>query len=160
MPYTKEQRRLLRTKQEKIQVRTGVPLVSDLSEGVPVLRSTDSGVYQYVRHNSTLYKVKLDRASDASGVEKSSLSANGYMTFSNGIIMQWGTETNSGTTAITVTFPIPFPNSIFTAVCSTNRTSSGNSGFNHCNFNDTDSPITTMQIVVDAADGHWLAIGN
>ena len=61
MPYTKEQRRLLRAKQEKIQVRSGVPLVSDLREGVPVLRSTDDGLYQYVRYNSVLFRVKLER---------------------------------------------------------------------------------------------------
>ena len=61
MPYTKEQRRLLRTKQEKIQVRSGAPLVGDLKEGVPVLRSTDDGLYQYVRYNSELFRIKLER---------------------------------------------------------------------------------------------------
>ena len=69
MAYTPEQRRLLQTKQIRVQVKKGTPLVSELLEGVPVIRSTDSGVYQYVRHNSSLYKVKLDRASDAE-VEK------------------------------------------------------------------------------------------
>ena len=57
MAYTPEQRRLLQTKQIRVQVKKGTPLVSELLEGVPVIRSTDSGVYQYVRHNSSLYKV-------------------------------------------------------------------------------------------------------
>jgi len=61
MAYTPEQRRLLQTKQRRIKVRDGAPAIGDLNEGVPSIRSTSGGLYQYIRHNNVLYRVKLDR---------------------------------------------------------------------------------------------------
>jgi len=58
---TRQERIALHKKQERLQVKSGVPAVSDLNEGVPVLRSTDEGVVEYVRHNGVLYKKVLDR---------------------------------------------------------------------------------------------------
>ena len=58
---TRQERVALHKKQERMQVNPGVPDVSDLSEGVPVLRSTEQGVVEYVRHNGVLYKNVLDR---------------------------------------------------------------------------------------------------
>ena len=57
----KEQRIEMHQAQRRIQVKSGVPSVSDLSEGVPVIRSTSDGLYQYVRYNGVLHKVKLER---------------------------------------------------------------------------------------------------
>jgi hypothetical protein len=53
---TREERILLHKKQDKISVGSGAPVVADLTEGIPVLRSTDEGLVQYVRHNGVLYK--------------------------------------------------------------------------------------------------------
>ena len=58
---TRQERIALHKKQERLQVKSGVPIVSDLNEGVPVLRSTSEGVVEYVRHNGVLYKKVLDR---------------------------------------------------------------------------------------------------
>ena len=61
MGMTRQERIGLHKKQERLQVKSGVPVVSDLKEGVPVLRTTDEGVVEYVRHNSVLYKNVLEK---------------------------------------------------------------------------------------------------
>ena len=58
---TRQERIALHKKQERLQVKSGVPRVADLSEGVPVLRSTTEGVVEYVRHNGVLYKNVLEK---------------------------------------------------------------------------------------------------
>lgn len=43
-------------KQNRTQIQKGIPSISDLSEGVPVLRSVDSlGIVEYIRYNGQLY---------------------------------------------------------------------------------------------------------
>ena len=61
MGLTRAERVALHKKQERLQIKPGKPEVADLTEGVPVLRSTSEGVVEYVRHNSVLYKKVLDR---------------------------------------------------------------------------------------------------
>jgi hypothetical protein len=58
---TRQERIALHKKQERLQVKSGIPTVSDLKEGVPVLRATSEGVVEYVRHNGVLYKNILER---------------------------------------------------------------------------------------------------
>ena len=58
---TRQERIALHKKQERLQVKSGVPIVSELKEGVPVLRSTTEGVVEYVRHNGVLYKSVLEK---------------------------------------------------------------------------------------------------
>ena len=62
MGMTRAERIALHKKQERLQVKSDVPNVSELKEGVPVLRSTAEGVVEYVRHKSVLYKKVLDKA--------------------------------------------------------------------------------------------------
>jgi len=61
MGMTRQERLAIHKKQERLQVKSGVPRVPDLKEGVPVLRATTEGVVEYVRHNGVLYKKVLDR---------------------------------------------------------------------------------------------------
>ena len=61
MGMTRQERIALHKKQERLQVKSGVPTVADLKEGVLVLRSTAEGVVEYVRHNGVLYKNVLER---------------------------------------------------------------------------------------------------
>ena len=61
MGMTRGERISLHKKQERLQVRSGVPSTADLKEGVPVLRSTNEGVVEYVKHNGVLFKKALDR---------------------------------------------------------------------------------------------------
>ena len=62
MPMTRQERVALHKKQERIVVRDGAPIVSDLKEGVPELRKTREGVVEYVKKDNILYKKVLDKA--------------------------------------------------------------------------------------------------
>ena len=61
MGLTRAERIALHKKQERLQVKPGKPEVAELTEGVPVIRSTSEGVVEYVRHKNVLYKKVLDR---------------------------------------------------------------------------------------------------
>jgi len=61
MRMTRQERIGIHKKQERLQVKSGVPVLSDLKEGVPVLRATNEGVVEYVKHNGVLHKKVLDR---------------------------------------------------------------------------------------------------
>ena len=61
MGLTRQERIALHKKQERLQVKKGVPSTSDLREGVPALRTTSEGVVEYVKHNGVLHKKVLDR---------------------------------------------------------------------------------------------------
>ena len=61
MGMTRQERIALHKKQERLQVKNGAPAVSDLKEGVPVLRSTPEGVVEYVKTNGVLFKKVLDK---------------------------------------------------------------------------------------------------
>ena len=49
-------------KQERLQIKDGVPSVGELTEGVPVIRKTSSGLFQYIKYRNELYKVELTRS--------------------------------------------------------------------------------------------------
>tara|TARA_Y100000310_G_scaffold134402_1_gene133377 strand:- start:611 stop:799 length:189 start_codon:yes stop_codon:yes gene_type:complete len=61
MGMSRMARTALHKKQERLQVKEGVPAAADLKEGVPVLRSTAEGVVEYVKNKGVLYKKILDR---------------------------------------------------------------------------------------------------
>ena len=62
MGMTRQERIALHKKQERLQVKDGAPLVSDLKEGVPVLRSVAGlGVVEYIKNKGKLFKKVLDR---------------------------------------------------------------------------------------------------
>ena len=58
---TRQERIALHKKQERLQIKSGVPTLSNLKEGVPVLRSTNDGIVEFVRHNGVLCKKALDK---------------------------------------------------------------------------------------------------
>lgn len=65
MPITKEERlsrKMQHTKQERTQISQGVPSISELRDGVSVIRSTPEGLVEYVRHKNSLYRKILDKA--------------------------------------------------------------------------------------------------
>ena len=62
MGMTRQERIALHKKQERLQVKKGAPNVSELKEGVPVLRKTSEGIVEYVRNSGVLFKKVLDRA--------------------------------------------------------------------------------------------------
>tara|TARA_Y100000034_G_C6815287_1_gene366739 strand:+ start:908 stop:1096 length:189 start_codon:yes stop_codon:yes gene_type:complete len=61
MAMTRQERIAIHKKQERLQVKSGNPTAGDLKEGVPVLRSTNEGVVEYVKFNGVIHKKVLDR---------------------------------------------------------------------------------------------------
>ena len=62
MPMTRNERIMIHKKQERLQVKNGVPTALELKEGVPELRSTNEGVVEYLVFNGVLHKKVLDKA--------------------------------------------------------------------------------------------------
>ena len=69
MGLTRAERIALHKKQERLQVQKHSPSVSELSEGIPVLRSTAEGLVEYVRYNNQLYK-KIYTPENTAGLDK------------------------------------------------------------------------------------------
>ena len=61
MPMTRQERISLHKKQERLQVKSGPPDKNNLKEGVPVLRATNEGVVEYVKHAGVLHKKVLEK---------------------------------------------------------------------------------------------------
>ena len=61
----------LHKKQERLQVKDGVPSISELKEGVPVLRSTTDGVVEFVKIKNKLHKKGFTPIGRISDVEVS-----------------------------------------------------------------------------------------
>ena len=175
MPYTAEQRRQIHKKQERKHIKEGTPTITDLQDGVPTLRRVDGkGLVEFTRDGNSIYKKTLDKVatrpvSNATSAEESdtpqfgptSLSTNGFVTFSNGLIIQWGTE---GVVANTATDPLDFPTGFVTnclnIVVSWNKT--GTIGATD-NFAAESVSKTQFQITNGMGadyDFNWMAIGN
>ena len=66
MGLTRQERVALHKKQERLQVRKGVPSVADMKEGVPELRYVDGGgLTEYTRFNNVLHEKTLDKSNEA-----------------------------------------------------------------------------------------------
>ena len=59
---TRAERIALHKKQEIQHIKSGKPSLSELTEGVPVLRISGEGVVEYVKIKNVLYKQVLERA--------------------------------------------------------------------------------------------------
>lgn len=98
------------------------------------------------------------------GPNAASATTNGYTWLPGGILLQWGRKTPivSGGTVI-VTYPIPFPNAIFSVVASP-RTSTSIGGGTHDwdigGVGTTTFNITANGNYVNSDSFYWTAIGN
>jgi hypothetical protein len=115
-----------------------------------------------------------DIATTAFANPASSATANGFVEFPSGIILQWGSVLYSNTTSApedgTVTFPIVFPNAIFAAVVNTERSLAGAGGSQAANGSNFVANLTTsgMTVTLDTSPnagsnvsaGWWFAVGN
>ena len=61
MGMTRQERVALHKKQERLQVKSGVPSTTEMKEGVPVIRETNEGVVEYVKIKGTLHKKVLEK---------------------------------------------------------------------------------------------------
>ena len=161
MAYTTEQRRQLHKKQERMNVGIGVPLASDLREGVPTLRSTTDGIIEYINYGGVLYENRFVKSLDQNKFGES-IAEDGYVKFDNGLILQWGEEAASSGN-ITVTFPLPFPNACLNVVCTDydDADGSGIGGVTGLNTLPSESTTTITFSCYNAVDNFfWQAIGN
>ena len=66
MGLTRQERVALHKKQERLQVRKGVPSVADMKEGVPELRYVEgAGLTEYTKFNNVLHEKTLDKSNEA-----------------------------------------------------------------------------------------------
>ena len=78
-----------------------------------------------------------------------------YVVLPGGAIIQWGSISDA-TNPKTVVFPLTFPTSVSSVVCSTVRSSGGSDGTNHV-YNIRRS---RCDLVLDGSSGFWIAIGH
>ena len=166
MPMTREERlarKMQHTKQERMHISEGVPSVSELRDGVSVIRSTSDGLVEYVRHKNALYRKVLDRADLArtttTTVKKqdSTLpifqayvgSTQANMAADSEVTLQFNTvsiDTTSGYTTSTYTYTVSV------------------SGIYYLYYNITmsnlDTAMTAGQIQMKDGDGNYFAINR
>jgi hypothetical protein len=122
------------------------PATGEMYTGVPS-GDTDAQLF-YKSPNNVITQL-------TSSIQDDSL--DGYVTLPGGIILQWGTKTNSGSSG-TVTFSTPYPNNCFN-IQLTPLTGSANRPCSVLSYNAID--FTYLINSGDAgASMFWFAIGN
>ena len=58
---TRQERVAIHKKQERLQIKGGVPSIAEMKEGVPSIRETNEGIVEYVKVKGVLHKKVLDR---------------------------------------------------------------------------------------------------
>ncbi len=87
-----------------------------------------------------------------------SLSTSGYQKLSNGLIIQWGFDTTTYSGGlVTITFPIAFPNSVFTV--NSNKYISGDTDGGAVSAFTSSMSLTGFSMSTNAAGCVWIAIG-
>lgn len=83
-----------------------------------------------------------------------SKAANGYFKLGNGLIIQWGWHSGSGSA---LTFPTPFTSTNYSVTANYRKQSSSGSGIGHVNFYPTST--TSCYFNSQGGDFQWVAIG-
>ena len=131
------------------------PLASPVLSGNPTCPTQAAGA-----NNATLANTAFVTAAVAAGGGSASIASNGYQKFPSGVILQWGFAQTPGYGTITVNFPIAFPHACFSITCSTNRTSSGSSGYNYVTILSASQFEATFDLQSNGySGGYWMAIG-
>ena len=185
MPMTRQERIALHKKQERLHTRDGVPLGIELEEGVPVLRKTDEGMVEYVKHNGVLFRKVLDKAGDnvynvdseisSLQLGESDVSAfsspptndgeKGYIVLSGSFILNFGFESITTNNSSTVVYTKAFSNQVFSLMCSVH----GDPGTHNDNIgiregdtsgSDADTKVTIYNSAGGTYGIFWWALGN
>ena len=61
MGMTRQERIALHKKQERTHISEGIPMTSDLKEGVPVIRKTSEGLVEFIKFENRLHKKVLTK---------------------------------------------------------------------------------------------------
>lgn len=96
--------------------------------------------------NGLMTPAMLALLGSGGGITAASLSANGYVKFANGFIMQWGTRSKTKT----IVFPISFSEACY-AFVGTRYSSS---------YPTFEADLSKTQVVLDESEISWVAVGK
>tara|TARA_R100000808_G_scaffold21032_1_gene45468 strand:- start:127 stop:606 length:480 start_codon:yes stop_codon:yes gene_type:complete len=154
------ERVLSHSKGSQIRVISEPPLPLSGKDGdIRMMPSYQDGAVLYIKVAGKWFSFKPEK--DVS--EPASIEESGYITLGGGLIVQWGSLTH-GSTSVTLTFPVPFPNAAFMCVVS-----AADAGISptaeQCGTDDlTKSQVTVIGYRADSGASvgtvHWIAIGN
>ena len=111
--------------------------------------------------NGLMSPAMLALLGSGGGITAASLSANGYVKFANGLILQWGFVSNTRSCVhYDITFPVSFASACY-GVHSTFFKPTGHSGYSGTDQRDTVALITTKgcELGADNQSIFWTAIG-
>lgn len=100
-----------------------------------------------------------------SGIESQLLATNGYVKYANGLMIQWGRSSALANTTTNVSFPISFPNEVFSVTLSGTSEINNNAKDNWPSLYRANSTMTTSGFRVSSAndtsdDISWIAVGR
>jgi hypothetical protein len=132
---------------------TGSATIQDMTTTNVAMTWLSTGKIQLPVYGAgTLY---TDASGNISAAGANSIANPGYIKLPNGLIMQWGASLFSSSTTSTVTFPIAFPNTLFTVTS---------------NMQGSNTPISTdtrslggVRLIAGttvSANADWVALGN
>ena len=142
-------------KQDGIKIVTSIPSSGDGKAGdIRLLaKSSVEGAVLYVKSGNKWFP--FQSGLDTSTPPKKLFETDGYQVLDSGLIIQWGTTSDSSATP-TITFPIAFPSACFQVM--------GTSGGSGGNTNVDTYTITATNFVMRHGSGerpsYWMAIGH
>ncbi len=106
--------------------------------------------------NSTVFTVPSNTGLKSG---TSSIAAQGYSWLTNGLLMQWGSNTTVNSTSKVITFPVAFPTAIFSAVATTNTAPTALKGVASVTTQNT-TAITLITANTTNETVNWIVLGN
>ena len=113
--------------------------------------------------SSTVKKISPSTLAQAFKGANQTLAANGYQIFPGGLIVQWGQATTNASGIATVTYPIAFPNLVFSAATSDSENVPANAAYGSVAL--TSNTTLTLAyakggVALNAGLVLWIAFGN
>ena len=117
---------------------------------IPVI---SNGFFDYI------LKSELANATTGGGIVAANLAQNGYVKFSNGLILQWGYWRGNFQTSTTITFPVAFSSNCYTITVTSNYNSTSSS---YCDYIDRvlSYDSKSFRAFVNTNAFFWNAIGR
>ena len=92
---------------------------------------------------------------------QNSISANGFVTIPGGLILQWGSTTAvASSSSTTITFPLAFPNNVFSVQATIVTNDNSTIRFSLLNNASTTGFVTTQTNSSHFTNLYWFAVGN
>ena len=165
MPITREERlarKMQHTKQERIYVSEGAPSVSELKEGISVIRSTSDGLAEYTRYKNTLYRKILDKADIAKTTTTTVKKQESILPIFQAHRSSTDHTNLSADTELTIAFNATSVDTMSGFSTSAYKYTISVSGiyflYYNVTFTDLDSAMTALNVQMKDNDGNYFAI--